>query len=106
MGKVSAHLCAAATQQQGISSAHSSEVYSIIENHENKRNVDYGVLIVITAAIHGHPVGALISSGATNCYTSYSSVFPLGIQTVKGYTFLELGGGQRILSKSKGGISQ
>ena len=57
--------------------------------------------MVVTASVYGHPVRALIDSGATRCFVSSSALLPLGLQTVKDYTFLELGDGQKILSKGR-----
>ena len=42
------------------------------ENHQNKalRGIEDGLLLVVTARINGHPVRALIDSGATRCFVT------------------------------------
>ena len=57
--------------------------------------------MVVTASIYRDPVQALINSGATRCFVSLAALLPLGLKTIKDYTVLELGYGQKMFSKSK-----
>lgn len=57
--------------------------------------------MVVTIKIFGHFLQALIDSSATRCFFSSSVVVPLGLSLTKDYTFLELGDGQKVLSKCK-----
>ena len=100
-GTLSAHEGAAAGHQQWFCRALSSGSISVNENSEKKRKISDGVLMVVNAQIYGHPVRALIDSGATRCFISLSTVIPLGLNTIKDCTFLELGDGHKILSKGK-----
>ena len=68
---------------------------------KNKRKISDGVLVVVSAQIYGHPLQALIDSGATRCFISLSAIIILGLTTTRDYTFLELGDRCKILSKGK-----
>ena len=57
--------------------------------------------MVVPARIFGHTMRALIDSGATRAFLSINAVQPLGLSLVKDTTFLELGDGQKILSRGK-----
>ena len=57
--------------------------------------------MVVTALIYGHPRWVLIDSDATKCFVSLAAILPLGLQIIKYYILLELGDGQKILSKGK-----
>ena len=71
------------------------------EKLENNRNIDDGILLVVSARIFGHKVHALIDSGATRCFISSGAVLPLGLKSTSEDTLLELGNGDRILSRGK-----
>ena len=71
------------------------------EKLENQRNIEDGILLVVTARIFGHKVRALIDSGATRCFISSGAVLPLGLKSTSEDTLLELGNGDRILSRGK-----
>ena len=100
-GDPSAHSGAAPGRQQWVSCDHRTGINSTVGKLENHRKIEDGILLVVTARIYGHTLRALIDSGATRCFLSASVVKPLGLTTVKDYTFLELGDGQKILSKGK-----
>ena len=71
------------------------------EKSENQRNIEDGILLVVSACIFGHKVRALIDSGATRCFISSGAVLPLGLKSTSEDTLLELGNGDRILSRGK-----
>ena len=71
------------------------------EKMENQRNIEDGILLVVSARIFGHKVRALIDSGATRCFISSGAVLPLGLKSTSEDTLLELGNGDRILSRGK-----
>ena len=56
---------------------------------------------MVSARIFGHKVRALIDSGATRCFISSGAVLPLGLKSTSEDTLLELGNGDRILSRGK-----
>ena len=85
-----------------ISYAHRSEVYNTIENQNNYDRV----LMVVTVAIYGHPVRALIDSDGIRCFVSCSAVVPLRLPTVRDYIFLELEDGQKSSPRVKQWMSQ
>ena len=62
------------------------------------RSVDDGLLLVVTAKINGHPVRAMIDSGATRCFITPACVTTVGLKGKPQDTFLELGNGQKFLS--------
>ena len=68
---------------------------------ENNRNIEDGILLVVSTRIFGHKVRALIESGATRCFISSGAVLPLGLQSTSEDTLLELGNGDRILSRGE-----
>ena len=57
--------------------------------------------MVVIASIYEHLIWVRIDSGATIWFMSLEVGIPLEIETAKDYTFLELGDGQKILSKGK-----
>ena len=63
------------------------------------RFVDDGLLLVVTARINGHAVRALIDSGATRCFVTPVCVTIVGLMGKPQDTFLELGNGQKFLSR-------
>ena len=58
-----------------------------------------GLLLVVTVRINGHPVRALIDSGATRCFITHSCVTTMGLKGQPQDTFLELGNRQKFLSR-------
>ena len=58
-----------------------------------------GLLLVVTARINRHSVCALIDSGATRCFITPSCVTAVGLKGQPQDTFLELGNGQKYLSR-------
>ena len=63
------------------------------------RMVKDGLLLVVTARINGHSVRALIDSGATRCFVTPACVTAVGLKGKPQDTFLELGNGQKFLSR-------
>ena len=64
-----------------------------------RRSVKDGLLLVVTARINGRPVRALIDSGATRWFVTPSCVTAVGLKGQPHDTFLELGNGQKFLSR-------
>ena len=58
-----------------------------------------GLLLVVTTRINGHLVCALIDSGATRRFVTPSCVTAVGLKGQPQDTFLELGHGQKYLSR-------
>ena len=71
------------------------------ENQQNKapRGISDGLLLVVTARINGHPVRALIDSGATRCFITPACITAVGLKGIPRDIFLELGNGQKYLSR-------
>ena len=72
------------------------------EDKEKKkifRTVEDGLLIVVSARIYGRKIRTLIDSGATRCLVSPSCVTACGLKGVPRDVFLELGNGEKILSR-------
>ena len=71
------------------------------EKQQNKapRGIDDGLLLVVTARINGHAVRAMIDSGATRCFITPTCVTAVGLRGVPRDVFLELGNGQKYLSR-------
>ena len=67
--------------------------------NKSTRLMKDGLLLVVTARIDGHPVRALIDSGATRCFVNPSCVTTVGLKGQPQDTFLELGNGQKFLSR-------
>ena len=63
------------------------------ENQQNKapRGITDGLLLVVTARINGHPVRALIDSGATRCFVTPACITAVGLKGIPRDIFLELG---------------
>ena len=59
-----------------------------------------GVLLIVPVVIAGKIFKALVDSGATRCFVSPSCVAVTGLQGKRLDTFLELGDGQRVLSRN------
>ena len=54
---------------------------------------------MVSARIHGHLVRALIDSGATICFVTPTCVTKCGLKGIPRDIFLELGNGDKILSR-------
>ena len=63
------------------------------------RGPDDGILLVVTARVHGHALKALVDSGATRSFLDSQLITPLGLQTTASNTLLELAEGKKILSQ-------
>ena len=63
------------------------------------RTIDDGLLLVVPARINGHTVCALIDSGATRCFVTPACVTAVGLKGTPQDVFLELGNGQKYLSR-------
>ena len=63
------------------------------------RSVKDGLLLVVTTRINGHPVRALVDSGATRCSVTPGCIVAIGLKGQPQDTFLELGNGQKYLSR-------
>ena len=72
------------------------------EEKENKkviRTIDDGLLMVVSASIYGRKIRTLIDSEATRCFVSPACVATCGLKGVPRDVFLELGNGEKILSR-------
>ena len=72
------------------------------EDKEKKkviRTVEDGLLMVVSARIYGRKIRTLIDSGATRCFVSPACVAACGLKGVPRDVFLELGNGEKILSR-------
>ena len=69
------------------------------QQNKAPRGIDDGLLLVVAARINGHPVRALISSGATRCFVTPACIATVGLMGKPQDTFLELGNGQKFLSR-------
>ena len=69
------------------------------EKKKMVRTVDDGLLMVVSARIYGRRIRTLIDSGATRCFISPSCVATCGLKGVPRDVFLELGNGEKILSR-------
>ena len=72
------------------------------EEKENKkvvRTVEDGLLMVVSASIYGRKIRTLIDSIATGCFVSPACVAACGLKGVPRDIFLELGNGEKILSR-------
>ena len=67
--------------------------------NKSTRLMKDGLLLVVTARINGHSVCALINSSATRCFVTPSCVTAVGLKGQPQDTFLELGNGQKFLSR-------
>ena len=66
---------------------------------KNKRMEEDGILLVVPAKIRGKEFRALIDSGATRCFVTPECCTIGGLSCVPHDTFLELGNGQKALSR-------
>ena len=63
------------------------------------RTIDDGLLLVVPTKVYGKEVKTLIDSGATRCFVTPSCVTRVGLKGISQNTFLELGNGQKYLSR-------
>ena len=56
-------------------------------------------MLVVPARIHGKEVKTLIDSGATRCFITLSCVTYVGLKGIARDVFLELGNGEKYLSR-------
>ena len=69
------------------------------QQNKAPRGISDGLLLVVTARINGHPVRALIDSGATRCFITPACITTVGLKGIPRDIFLELGNGQKYLSR-------
>ena len=69
------------------------------QQHKIMRNVDDGLLLVVPTKIYGKKVKTLIDSGATRCFVTPSYIAKVGLKGIPRDIFLELGNGQKYLSR-------
>ena len=69
------------------------------QQNQIPRGISDGLLLVVTARINGHSVRALIDSGATRCFVTPACVTAVGLKGTPKDVFLELGNGQKYLSR-------
>ena len=69
------------------------------ENKKGVRRVEDGLLLVVPTKIYGKSVRALIDSGATRCFITPSCVNYVGLKGIPRDVFLELGNGEKYLSR-------
>ena len=63
------------------------------------RKIEDGLLMLVAARIYGKTVCALIDSGATRCFVTPAYVTAMGLKEQPRDTFLELGNGEKFLSR-------
>ena len=63
------------------------------------REIADGLLLVVPTMIYGHSVRTLIDSGATRCFITPACVARAGLKVTPQDLFLELGNGQKYLSR-------
>ena len=70
-------------------------------HQQNKfpRTIEDGLLLVVPTKIYGKEVKTLIDSGATRCFVTPSCVAKVGLKGLPRDVFLELGNGQKYLSR-------
>ena len=64
-----------------------------------KRTIGDGLLLVVPTKVYGKEVQSLIDSGATRCFVTPSCITRVGLKGIYQNTFLELGNGQKYLSR-------
>ena len=69
------------------------------QQNNNTRTIEDGLLLVIPTKIYGKEVKTLIDSGATRCFVTPSCVTKVGLKGLPRDVFLELGNGQKYLSR-------
>ena len=63
------------------------------------RRIEDGLLLVVSTKIYGHTVKALIDRGATSCFVTPACVTTCGLKAKPRDVFLELGNGEKFLSR-------
>ena len=73
----------------------------IKKKNKNKkiRKLEDGLLLVVSARIHGKTVRALADSGAIRCFATPACITTVGLKGVPRDIFLELGNGEKIVSR-------
>ena len=69
------------------------------ENKKVIRTVEDGLLMVVSASIYSRKIRTLIDSGAARCFVSPACVTAYRLKGVPRDVFLELGNGEKILSR-------
>ena len=69
------------------------------ENKKVIRKFEDGLLLVVSTRIYGKEVKSLIDSGATSCFVTPSCVARVGLKGVPRDVCLELGNGEKYLSR-------
>ena len=69
------------------------------EKKKNIRRVEYGLLLVVPARIYEKSLYALIDSRGTRCFVTPSCVAAVGLTGIPRDIFLELGNGEKYLSR-------
>ena len=70
-----------------------------LKQNKFSRTVEDGLLLVVPARINRHCVHALIDSGATRCFVTPTYITTVGLKGIPKDIFLELGNGQKYLSR-------
>ena len=71
-----------------------------VKKHKNfYRKIEDGLLLVVPTRIYAKEVKALIDSGATRCFVTPSYVAKVGLKGIPRDVFLELGNGEKYLSR-------
>ena len=63
------------------------------------RRIEDGLLLVVSTKIYGHTIKAVIDSGATRCFVTPTCVTTCGFKAKPRDVFLELGNGEKFLSR-------
>ena len=71
------------------------------EKAENVRDEEDGILLIVPVRIYGKVFRALVDSGASRCFISPEVAQTAQLQWEPHDTFLELGNGERILSRGR-----
>ena len=66
---------------------------------KKERQVEDGLLLVVSASIYGKPIRALIDSGATRCFVTPTCVAAVGLKGTPRDVFPELRNGGKYLSR-------
>ena len=72
-----------------------------IKKAENVRDEEDGILLSVPVRIYGKVFRALVDSGASRCFISPEVVQTAQLQWEPHDTFLELGNGERVLSRGR-----
>ena len=70
-----------------------------VKTQKKDRSIENGLLMVVAMRIYGKPVRALIDSGTTRCFVTPACVTTIGLKGQPCDTFLELGNGEKFLSR-------